>query len=125
MIHSLTSFFMRLTGKAQVHESAEEVRDAIARNSFDTFVDRAGTHAAGAARLTDSLALQPGLVELHDELHDIWAYLASLADRATELGDETLATHLGNASGATCNVLIHVALAAEATVPVPAVPLTR
>ncbi|TJZ41202.1 hypothetical protein FCH28_37585 [Streptomyces piniterrae] len=123
MPNIFSRFFLTLTGKGWAYDSVEEVREVIAKNTFETLAERARTHTKGAAGLSSSLDFQPGLVDLHDELHDVWSYLVGLADRATELGHESLAAHLADAAESTCNTLVHVAMAAEVTVPVPEVPL--
>ncbi|MBP5942591.1 hypothetical protein [Streptomyces acidiscabies] len=123
MPNALTRIVKRLMGKAWAYESAEDVREVIAKNSFDTLAERARTYTESAHRLTDSFAFQPGLIDLHDELHETWHYLVALADRATELGYETLSAHLGDAARSTRDTLAHVATAAEATVPGPEIPI--
>ncbi|MFD5428508.1 hypothetical protein [Streptomyces sp. NPDC127084] len=125
MPNILTKFFMSLMGKAWAYESAEEVREAISENSFNSLADRVRTHNEGAARLTDSLAFQPGLIDLHDELHDTWHYLVALKARARRMGYRTLAEHLDAAAETTRDTLVHVATAAEATVPVPEAPVAN
>lgn len=125
MPNALTRWFMALLGKSWAYDSAEEVREVIAKKCFDSLPERAQTHSAGAAGLTDSYAFQPGLVDLHDELHDTWHYLVALKARARELGCASLAGHLEAAADSTRDVLEQVASAAEATVPAPEVPLTR
>lgn len=125
MPNALTRFFMRLMGKSWAYDSAEDVREAIAKNSFDTLAERARTHTEGAAGLTDSFAFQPGLIDLHDELHDTWHYLVALKARAREMGYGTLAEHLDTAAETTAATLSIVATAAEATVPGPEVPVAN
>nr|AAX51320.1 unknown [Streptomyces sp. F11] len=125
MPNALTRFFMGLMGKSWAYDSAEDVREVIAKRSFDTLAERARTHTEGAAGLTDSFAFQPGLVDLHDELHDTWHYLVALKARAREMGHGTLAEHLDAAAESTRDTLVHVATAAEVTVPAPEAPLTR
>lgn len=125
MPNVLTRVFMGLMGKSWVYESAEEVREVIARKSFNSLAERVRTHNAAAAGLTDSYAFQPGLVDLHDELHDTWHYLMALKARAREMGCATLAGHLEAAADSTHDVLEQVASAAEATVPAPETPQTR
>jgi hypothetical protein len=116
--------FMRLMGKSWVYDSVDQVREVIAKQSFDSLQERAELHAEGAAGLTDSYAFQPGLVELHDELHDTWHYLTALGSRAREMGYAALAGNLIAAADSTREVLARVATAAEATVPAPEVPLS-
>ncbi|MEU9595046.1 hypothetical protein AB0D84_35730 [Streptomyces sp. NPDC048193] len=125
MPNALTRWFMALLGKSWAYESVDQVREAIAKNSFDSLPERAQAHAKGAAGLTDSYALQPGLIDLHDELVDVWHYLSALGSRADQLGNATLTDHLSDAANSVRDVLVHVADAAEATVPAPEVPLTR
>ncbi|OUD03028.1 hypothetical protein [Streptomyces swartbergensis] len=119
------SFLFSLIGQSWAYDEVEEVREVIATRSFDSLPERAEIHSKGAASLTDSLAFQPGLVDLHDELHDTWVYLASLKGRAREMGYASLAGHLEAAADSTRDVMEQVASAAEATVPAPQVPLTR
>lgn len=117
MPNRLTRLVMSLRGKTWAYESAEQVREVIAKNSFDSLADRARNHQEGAASLTDSYAFQPGLVDLHDELHDTWHYLTALTSRAREMGYAPLANHLTTATGYVREALAQVADAAEATVP--------
>jgi len=121
----LVTFLYGLIGKAWAYESADDVRETIADNCFTSLAERARIHAKGAAGLADSLAFQPGLIDLHDELHDTWHYLIALKGRADELGCATLADSLGAATDATRDVLERVATAAEATVPVPEIPTSK
>ncbi|ASR00790.1 hypothetical protein [Streptomyces sp. 11-1-2] len=121
----LVTFLYGLVGMAHAYESAEEVREVIADNCFNTLADRAKNHWDGANTLTDSLAFQPGLLDLHDELHDTWHYLTALKARARDLGYGTLTEHLGSAADSTRDVLQAVATAAENTVPSPAIPASK
>jgi uncharacterized protein YyaL (SSP411 family) len=123
--NALTRFFMGLRGKSWAYESAEDVREVIAKNSFDALVERARTHAEGAAGLTDSFAFQPGLIDLHDKMHDTWHYLVALKGRAREMGYGGLAESLDAAADTTLGTLMRVAMAAEATVPGPEVPVAN
>jgi urate oxidase len=123
--NALTRWFMALLGKSWAYETVDQVREAIAKNSFDSLAERAQEHAKGAAGLTDSYALQPGLIDLHDEMVDVWHYLIALKERANQLGNATLTDDLHDAANSVRDVLVHVADAAEATVPAPEVPLTR
>ncbi|MEV0693027.1 hypothetical protein [Streptomyces sp. NPDC050388] len=125
MPNALTRFFMALTGKSWAYESVEQVREAIAKNAFDSLPERAQEHATGAAGLSDPYAFQPGLIALHDDMHDVWHYLTALADRADHLGCASLTDSLSDAADSVRHVLKHVADAAEATVPHPQVPLSR
>ncbi|MFI1890432.1 hypothetical protein [Streptomyces jumonjinensis] len=113
----LMTFLYALVGKSYVHESVDQVREAIASKCFSTLADRAEGHARGADSLTDLYAFQPGLLDLHDELHDTWHYLTALKARAAGLGCASLTDRLEDAANATSEVLKHVAEAAEATVP--------
>ncbi len=122
MPNALTRFFMALIGKSWAYDSVEQVREVIAKNSFDTLAERARTHTRGAAVLTDSFAFQPGLIDLHDDMHDTWHYLVALQARARQLGQGTLAEHLDVAAETTAATLSILATAAEATVPGPEVP---
>ncbi|MGI5444122.1 hypothetical protein ACQEV4_44305 [Streptomyces shenzhenensis] len=122
MPNAVSRFFMGLIGKTWAHDSAEGVREAIAKKSFDTLEEKVRTHTQGAARLTDSFAFQPGLVDLHEDLHDAWHYLVAIRSRAREMGYGTLAEHLDAAAETTAATLAIVATAAEATVPGPEVP---
>ncbi|MCX4707194.1 hypothetical protein [Streptomyces sp. NBC_01373] len=125
MPNALTRFLMGLMGKSWAYDSAEDVREVIAKNSFETLADRARTHSVGAASLTDSFAFQPGLIDLHDELHDTWHYLVALKGRAREMGYGALAEQLDAAAETTRDTLTHVATAAESTVPGPEVPVAN
>ena len=125
MPNRLTKFFMGLLGKSWAYVSADMVREVIAEQCFDSLKERAETHTQGAAGLSDSYAFQPGLIDLHDEMHDTWHYLTALATRAREIGCPTLAGHLVAAKGSIVDALAHLAVAAEATVPAPEIPLTR
>lgn len=125
MPNAVIRFFMSLIGKKWVYDSADDVREAIAKNSFDTLAERARTHAEGAAGLTDSFAFQPGLIDLHDELHETWHYMVALKSRAREMGYGALAERLDAAAETTLGTLLHVAMAAEATVPGPEVPVAN
>ncbi|MYX18444.1 hypothetical protein GTY67_34410 [Streptomyces sp. SID8374] len=118
----LKSFFFGLIGQAYVCESAEEVREAITESAFTASPGRVQAHARGAGGLSDSLAFQPGLLDLHDDLHDAWHYLTALKARARDLGNGALVDHLGAAADSTRDVLQAVAAAAENTVPSPALP---
>ncbi|MEV7595505.1 hypothetical protein AB0O42_35100 [Streptomyces sp. NPDC089922] len=117
MPNALTRLFKALTGKTWAHESVEAVRETIAKNAFDSLADRAQEHAKGADGLASSYAFQPGLIDLHDDLHDIWHYLTALGARADELGNATLTDTLFDAANSIRHGLQHVAAAAEATVP--------
>ncbi|MFF4249492.1 hypothetical protein ACFYY2_34260 [Streptomyces sp. NPDC001822] len=119
------SFVFGLIGQAYAYESADEVREVIADNSFNTLADRARTHWNGANTLTDGLAFQPGLLDLHDELHDTWHYLVALKARARDLGYGALTEQLMHAADSTRDVLQAVATAAENTVPSPAIPTSK
>ncbi|MEU6331509.1 hypothetical protein ABZ851_30160 [Streptomyces sp. NPDC047049] len=125
MPNSIARFFMGLMGRSWVYESVEDIREVIAKNHVNSQDKRARTHTEGAARLTDAPAFQPGLIDLHDELHETWSYLVGLADRAIELGHETLGSTLAVAATTTRHTLGHVATAAEATVPAPASPVAK
>lgn len=114
-----------LFGWAWAYESAEEVREVIAENSFGTLADRVAAHTRGADKLTDSFAFQPGLITLHDELHDTWHYLTALKARAHQLGYGRLTKDLGDAADSTREVLQAVATAAENTIPYPAIPASK
>lgn len=116
MPNVLTRALMRLRGRSVAYDSVDQVREVLARRSLDTLTAGARVHTEGAAGLTDSLAFQPGLIDLHDELNDTWQYLASLADRATELGYESLSVDLAAAADDIINVLHCVGVAAETTV---------
>ncbi|MET7649324.1 hypothetical protein ABZS83_38090 [Streptomyces sp. NPDC005426] len=121
----LVTFLYGLVGMAHAYESADEVREVIANNSFNTLADRVQAHSKGADTLIDSLAFQPGLLDLHDELHDTWHYLTALKARARDLGYGTLTEDLGSAADSTRDVLQAVATAAENTVPSPAIPASK
>lgn len=121
----LVTFLYGLIGIGYAYDTADEVREAIADNCFTTLADRARNHSDGADRLTDSLAFQPGLLDLHDELHDTWHYLTALKARARDLGYDTLTEHLDAAADSTRDVLQAVATAAENTIPSPAIPANR
>lgn len=117
MPNALTRFFMGLIGKKWAYESVEQVREVIAKNAFDSLPDRAQAHVKSAAGLSDFYAFQPGLIDLHDELHEVWHYLSALGDRASYLGNATLTDDLFDAANSVRHVLEHVADAAESTVP--------
>ncbi|MFD7262977.1 hypothetical protein [Streptomyces sp. NPDC059874] len=121
----LLTFINGLLGLAWAYESAEEVREVIAEQCFNTLADRADTHTRGADKLTDSYGFQPGLVTLHDELHDTWHYLVALKARASSLGYGTLAEALGDAAESNRDILQAVATAAESTIPTPAIPASK
>lgn len=125
MPNALSRWFMALLGKSWAYESVDQVREVIAKNTVDSFPERAQRHAKGAAGLTDSYALQPGLIALHDDLNDTWHYLVALKARARAMGYGTLAAHLYAAAESTRDTLVHVATAAERTVPGPEVPLAN
>ncbi|AZK98817.1 MULTISPECIES: hypothetical protein [Streptomyces] len=121
----LVTFLYGLVGMAHAYDTADEVREVIADNCFNTLAERARTHGEGADRLSDSLAFQPGLLDLHDELHDTWHYLTALKARARDLGYGTLTENLDAAADSTRDVLQAVATAAENTVPSPAIPARK
>ncbi|GGP93486.1 hypothetical protein [Streptomyces melanogenes] len=121
----LVTFLYGLVGMAHAYDTADEVREVIADNCFNTLAERARTHGEGADRLSDSLAFQPGLLDLHDELHDTWHYLTALKARARDLGYGTLTENLDAAADSTRDVLQAVATAAENTVPSPAIPASK
>ena len=98
MPNALTRFFMGLIGRSWAYESVEGVREAIAKNSFDSLPKRAETYTKAAAGLSGIDALQPGLIEFHDDMHDGWHYLVALAARADELGCASLTDHLSDAA---------------------------
>ncbi|WP_331764878.1 hypothetical protein [Streptomyces sp. NBC_01238] len=121
----LVTFLYGLVGLSHAYESAEEVREVIADNCFNTLAERAETHWEGATNIADSLGFQPGLLDLHDELHDTWHYLTALKTRARDLGYGTLTEHLDAAADSTRDVLQAVATAAENTVHSPAIPTSK
>ncbi|MFH9203197.1 hypothetical protein ACH4KT_38055 [Streptomyces anulatus] len=122
----ILNFLYGLVGLSYVHESVDEVREAIADNSVSAFTDRrTRIHTQGAAKLTDSLAFQPGLIGLHDEMNDVWQYLVALQVRADALGNATLTDDLEAAANSIGEVLRHVSNAAEATIPHPRVPAAQ
>lgn len=119
----LVNFLYGLVGMSYVHESVDEVREAITDHSFSALTDRrTRIHTQGAAKLTDSLAFQPGLIDLHEEMHDVWQYLVALQVRSDALGNATLTDDLEAAANNIGEVLRHVSNAAEATIPHPRVP---
>ncbi|MFD3422659.1 hypothetical protein [Streptomyces decoyicus] len=119
MPNRLTRFFMSIIGKSWAYESADDIREILAKNNLNSQAERARVHTEGAARLTDSYAFQPGLIDLHDDLLNTWHYLVGLADQATWLGYDTLARDLGTAAESTRDTLETVATATEATIPAP------
>ncbi|MET9366085.1 hypothetical protein ABZX93_35015 [Streptomyces sp. NPDC006632] len=121
----LVTFLFSLFGQAWVYDTTEEVAELIAKNSVDTYERSAQKHRQGAGRLTDSLAFQPGLVDLHDELHDTWHYLMALQQQARRLGHHDLADSMTRAAVSTDAVMEAVDQAAVRTVPAAGVPLTR
>ncbi|MFJ8676723.1 hypothetical protein [Streptomyces sp. NPDC093589] len=123
MSNKLTRFCMSLIGKSWAYESAEDIREVIAKNNLDSQAARSRTHTKGAARLTDSYAFQPGLIDLHNEMLDTLHYLVGLADQATWLGYDNLAWKLGAAADSTRDTLVTVATAAEATIAAPEPPV--
>jgi hypothetical protein len=108
---------MSLLGKTWAYESPEQVREVIAKNSFNSLQGRARSHQAAAERLKDSYAFQPGLIDLHDELNDTWHYLTALAEQARQTGYVPLANDLTSAAAYVRVAVTDVARAAEATVP--------
>ncbi|WP_331764332.1 hypothetical protein [Streptomyces sp. NBC_01506] len=121
----LVTFLLSLIGQSWAYETKEEVAEVIGMNVYDAYEGRVKTHRRGAARLTDSLAFQPGLVDLHDELNDTWHYLVAMQDRARELGYPDLAATLKQAAVSTVDIMADVDLAAEQTVPSPGIPASR
>ncbi|MGW0955381.1 hypothetical protein [Streptomyces sp. NPDC002545] len=121
----LVTFLLSLIGQSWAYDTVDEVQEVIGKSAFDNYERRVATHRRGAARLTDSLAFQPGLVALHDELNDTWHYLMALQHRARNLGHPALADSLKCAADSTVDVMAEVDQAAERTVPAPEVPLTR
>ncbi|MFJ3184402.1 hypothetical protein ACIPJN_39235 [Streptomyces sp. NPDC086796] len=124
-MNKVVAFVYGLFGRSYVYESAEAVRGAIAKNSFAVLGQRIDAHTKGAATLTDSLAFQPGLLDLHGELHDTWHYLTALRGRAHDLGNDQLVQRLGQATDDIQAALLTVALAAEETVLSPELPARR
>ncbi|MCX4682643.1 hypothetical protein OG413_46720 [Streptomyces sp. NBC_01433] len=118
----MKTFLLSLIGQSWAYDSVEDVAEVIGMNAFDAHEGRVATHRRGAASLTDALALQPGLVDLHDEMNDTWHYLTALKARADALGCASLADNLENAASGVRDVLQQVAGAAEATVPQPSAP---
>jgi hypothetical protein len=121
----VVTFLLSLVGLSPVYETKEEVAEVLAESCFSNLPGRAQAHSKGAGRLTDALAFQPGLVTLHDELHDTWHYLVALKSRARDLGYTELTETLGAAADAALPVLQAVARAAEQTVPAPETPLRK
>ncbi|MFE6691940.1 hypothetical protein ACFVFQ_36410 [Streptomyces sp. NPDC057743] len=121
----LMTFLLSLIGQSWAYDTVDEVEEVIGKNAFDNYERRLATHRKGAARITDSLGFQPGLVALHDELNDTWHYLTALQHRARDLGHHGLANSLKWAADDTVDVMTAVDEAAEKTVPAPEVPLTR
>ncbi|MET8566104.1 hypothetical protein ABZV75_38160, partial [Streptomyces flaveolus] len=113
----LMTFLLSLVGQGWAYDTLDEVQEVIGKNAFDNYERRATTHRKGASVITDSLGFQPGLVALHDKLNDVWHYLSALGDRANQLGNATLTDDLFDAANSVRDVLVHVADAAEATVP--------
>ncbi|MEV5204943.1 hypothetical protein [Streptomyces sp. NPDC053720] len=111
------TFLYRLVGIVWAYETVEEVRDVIAHNAFDSTVARVDSHTNVADKLTCSYDFQHGLIDLHDDMHDVWHYLMALGARADSLGNATLTDDLYDAAESMRHVLIHVADAAESTVP--------
>ncbi|MER7938827.1 MULTISPECIES: hypothetical protein [unclassified Streptomyces] len=120
----LMTFLISLIGQSWAYDTVGEVGEAIGKNVFDNYERRLATHRKGAARITDSLGFQPGLVALHDELNDTWHYLVALQHRARDLGHPALADSLKWAADHTVDVMVEVDQAAERTVPAPEVPQT-
>ncbi|MFF8506395.1 hypothetical protein ACF07L_38025 [Streptomyces anulatus] len=114
----IVNFLYRLVGMSYVHESVSEVREALAEHSVGTVAERwARIHAQGAEKLQHPLDFQPGLIDLHDEMHDMWRYLVALRNQASRGMSAHLADELEEAADFMGEVLHHVGLAAEATIP--------
>ncbi|WP_432051247.1 hypothetical protein [Streptomyces xiamenensis] len=88
------------------------------RSELVTTLDAWTTHPANlTTHLDTGLAFQPGLIAGHGEVFDSAAYLGTLARRATELGEDDLAYHLGNAEELALALQAAMREAALATVP--------
>ncbi|MFE7056058.1 hypothetical protein ACFVAO_12670 [Streptomyces californicus] len=114
----IVTFLYRLVGMSYVHTSVPEVREALTENLFGPAAERwTRIHAQGAEKLHDPLAFQPGLIDLHAEMHDMWLYLTALRAQAQRGKSANLADELEEAADFMGEVLHHVGLAAEVTVP--------
>ncbi|MFI9588269.1 hypothetical protein ACIHCQ_42290 [Streptomyces sp. NPDC052236] len=124
MLNRITTFIYGLFGRALVYESTEQLNEVLEKQAFDKNRSLAGHHFKEAAKLSDPYAFQPGLVDLHGELHHTWIYLSALEAQARRDGYDTLANHLVGAADNTLSTMRLVASAAEATIPVSETPAT-
>ncbi|WP_186779925.1 hypothetical protein [Streptomyces salinarius] len=121
----LTALAARLMGKIWAHESAEELAAALDRQVEQLREANVPEHLAGAASLTSVPAYQPGLIELRGDIYDAAVYLDALTTSATALGDADLVEALREAGETAHELVARLAAAAHATIPAPAVPVSR
>lgn len=121
----LTALAARLMGKTWAHESTEELAAALDRQVEQLRDANMPEHLAGAASLTSVPAYQPGLIELRGDIYDAAVYLDALTTSATALGDADLVEALREAGETAHELVARLAAAAHATIPAPAVPVSR
>lgn len=117
MPNRIKTFVFALFGRAWAYESPATLNEAIDQQAFEQNQTLPAVHAAGARKLDDPYAFQPGLVDLHGELHETWIYLNALEAEARRRGYATLANHLEASASSVIETTCWVAAAAEATIP--------
>ncbi|MFF3256499.1 hypothetical protein ACFYWP_37210 [Actinacidiphila glaucinigra] len=121
----LAGLAARLQGKTTVYDTDTEVVGLLNAQTDRIYDERTPTHAADAARLTDELDYQPGLVDLHGDVCDVAVLLDALTTTATDLGNSDLTDSLAEAAEAAHELRLRLATAVRATVPGPQIPLTE
>ncbi|THA28252.1 hypothetical protein E4198_00105 [Streptomyces sp. RKND-216] len=124
MPNVLTDLIARLQGKTAAYDTTEDVA-ALLRDQTVRLTGRALVHHAGAARLADELAYQPGLIDLRGEQLDGALYLQALADAARAHGHRPLADRLQDAAVSARETAALVSIAAHATVSAHGTPVTE
>ncbi|MET8859242.1 hypothetical protein [Streptomyces sp. NPDC004579] len=119
-----TALAARLTGKVGVHDSAEQLAAALDKQIDQVAKERVPEHLAGAASLSSTAAYQPGLIDLRGDAYDMAAYLDALTTAAATLGDADLVDALVEAGEIAHELVARLAVAAHATIPAPAIPVS-
>ncbi|MEW1551303.1 hypothetical protein [Streptomyces tsukubensis] len=119
----LTALAARVTGKAPVHGTAEDLAEALDVQIEQLRAERMPEHLADAAGLGAGAAYQSVLIDLRGDAYDAAVLLDALTTTAAALGDADLAEALREAGEAAHDLVARLAAAAHATVPAPAVPV--
>jgi hypothetical protein len=121
----LTALAARIVGRTWAHENNEELAAALDKQVEQLRDANMPEHLAGAANLTSAPAYQPGLIALRGGIYDAAVYLDALTTSATATGDADLVEALREAGETAHELVARLAAAAHATIPAPAVPVSR